>query len=102
MKFRADIIISPALNQQLRSKTGALGQFVQEVMDQTKSVAAKNTPKQSGSASRAWQIQGRGIDTTVENNKPYIERLEAGSSRQAPRGILKPTLQEIRRRRIVK
>ena len=99
MKFRAEVIVSPTLQKKLDRE---LGTFVEEVMAETRGAAGKYTPKQSGAAARAWETRGQGKNTTVENHKPYIERLEAGSSRQAPRGILSPTLQEIRRRRIVK
>lgn len=99
MRVRVEIDLDPALTRRLDRE---LGQFVEEVMAETQSVAKRFTPKRSGAAARAWSTQGSGKSTTVENRKPYIERLEAGSSSQAPRGILTPTLQEIRRRRIVK
>jgi hypothetical protein len=34
----------------------------------------------------------------VVNRVPYIERLEAGASRQAPKGIIGPTLTQIKGR----
>lgn len=99
MKVRVEVDLSPNLSRKYEERLGA---FVESVMAETLQAASKFTPKRSGSAARAWETRGQGKNTTVENHKPYIERLEAGSSGQAPRGILSPTLQEIRRRRIVK
>lgn len=85
-----------------RKRQEQLGDFVEGVIGQTRDVAAKYTPRRSGSAARAWRVEGQGVNAEAVNNKPYIKRLEAGSSDQAPQGITKPTLKEIRRRRIVK
>jgi hypothetical protein len=79
-----------------------MDQFVEDLMNQTSQAASKFTPKQSGAAARAWRVEGRGQAAEAVNRKPYINRLEAGSSGQAPKGILYPTLQEIRRRRTIR
>jgi hypothetical protein len=56
------------------------------------------TPIRSGRARRGWTYEGeRRPGWTVSNQVPYIERLEAGHSRQAPRGILAPTKSTVRR-----
>jgi hypothetical protein len=82
------------------SKTlgGELVAFTERVMSDVRDIAAKKTPRKTGAASRAWKKQGSKTDTVVENTKPYIQRLDEGYSRQAPGGILKPTLKEIRRK----
>jgi hypothetical protein len=67
-------------------------------MSDFRDIAAKRTPKRTGAASRAWKEQGTGADTVVSNDKPYIQRLDDGYSKQAPGGILKPTIKEIRRK----
>lgn len=81
-----------------RTQREELGKFVESVMKDTQTFASKNTPKRSGAASRAWKTQGTGTETAVANDKPYIQRLDAGYSRQAPGGILKPTIKEIKRK----
>lgn len=60
--------------------------------------AQRSTPIKSGRARRAWNkdVQRQGF--TVENNVPYIGRLEEGYSKQAPRGITGPTLRRANRR----
>lgn len=96
MKIGASIVIRPSFRRRMDRKTA---QVTERLIQQTSQIAAKFTPRDSGAAQRAWRVEGRGIQAQAVNRQPYIERLEAGSSKQAPRGILYPTLQEIRRRR---
>lgn len=58
--------------------------------------ARSNTPIRTGNARRNWRKQVSDDSFTVENRVPYIERLEAGASKQAPRGIVRPTLTQIK------
>lgn len=97
MKIGVRAILSPRLSRRLQS---ALGDFSEEIVTTARDVASRNTPRRSGAAARAWTVELDGVKSRTENKKPYIEKLEQGSSRQAPRGILRPTLQEIRRRRL--
>lgn len=97
MKIGVKFVINPALSRRLQDK---VADFSEEVIEITRGVASRLTPRRSGAAAKAWTITGRGQSVATENKKPYIERLEQGSSQQAPRGILKPTLQEIRKRRL--
>ena len=99
------------LTRHLKMKLEVLGvddalQFIgREVEDQVNTVAQiyleeaqKATPIKSGRARRAWNkdVQRQGF--TVDNNVPYIGRLEEGYSKQAPRGITGPTLRRANRR----
>jgi len=74
----------------------AMRQLLEEVATGTEDIARANTPIKSGNARRNWrkQVSDRGF--TVENRVPYIERLEAGASKQAPKGIVTPTLTQIK------
>jgi len=60
--------------------------------------ARRKTPIQSGNARRGWKQTGRGKRTQVENRVPYIGRLDQGYSRQAPKGIVDPTINEVAKR----
>ena len=95
MKLGIEIKLSPNFT---RTQRELLGQFVESVMTDVRTIAARKTPKRSGSAARAWKEQGSGTNTVVANDKPYIQRLDEGYSRQAPGGILKPTIKEIKRK----
>jgi hypothetical protein len=73
-----------------------LREFVKEVADEAFKTAKSNTPIKTGNARRNWTRSVTAKDAVIQNRVPYIERLEAGASRQAPKGILKPTLTEIK------
>lgn len=45
------------------------------------------TPIDQGTARRGWRKRTSGKDKIIENRVPYIERLEQGWSRQAPKGF---------------
>jgi len=61
--------------------------------------AKKNTPIKKGRARRGWRVERQGTNTRVVNRTPYIDLLERGRSKQAPRGILKPTIRGVKNRR---
>lgn len=65
---------------------------VKQVIDDAFDIAKDNTPYRTGNARRGWKKKPKEINNRV----PYIERLEAGASRQAPKGIIGPTLTQIK------
>lgn len=62
-------------------------------------VARKNTPIDKGQARQGWRKEKSYRQTSVINRVPYAQYLEEGHSKQAPNGILGPTVREISRRR---
>lgn len=52
----------------------------------------KNTPIRSGNARRNTKKSNNSIDA----NYAYAQRLEEGWSKQAPKGMTEPTIEEIR------
>jgi len=60
--------------------------------------ARSKTPIKSGRARRNWNKSTSRQGFRVENNVPYIGRLEEGYSKQAPQGIIGPTLRELKRK----
>jgi hypothetical protein len=73
-----------------------LSDTVKKLSDLTLQEAKSHTPIRSGNARRNWAKTSTKDSFKVENRVPYIERLEAGASRQAPRGIIGPTLTAIK------
>jgi len=71
-------------------------QVIQTVANEVQSTAKSNTPIRSGNARRNWTKTVSDTAFNVENRVPYIERLEAGASKQAPRGIVSPTLTQLK------
>jgi hypothetical protein len=74
----------------------SLKKTLAEIADEVLIDARANTPIRSGNARRNWTKKVTENNFEVENKVPYIERLEAGASRQAPKGIIGPTLAQIK------
>jgi len=79
-----------------RSLEKDLGKFVAKLAQDTFDTARKATPIRTGNARSKWTKTTGKDNFVVQNQVPYIERLEAGASRQAPRGIIGPTLTQIK------
>jgi HK97 gp10 family phage protein len=73
----------------------AMEKAVQEIADTTQKAAVSSTPIKTGNARKNWTKKTTPKTFEVENKVPYIERLEQGSSKQAPRGIIGPTLDKV-------
>lgn len=79
---------------------GSLNQTLKEAVNEIADIvhveAQAKTPVKTGNARRNWKKSIGQDNFLVENRVPYIERLEAGASRQAPRGIIGPTLTAVK------
>jgi len=73
-----------------------LNMTIKQLADEVKLDAESNTPVKTGYARSQWNKKVTQENFVVNNKVPYIERLEAGASRQAPRGIIGPTLEQIK------
>jgi hypothetical protein len=79
--------------------------LVEATADLVQRSAQKHTPIKSGRARRSWNKKVSSSTATsgqgfrVENKVPYIGRLEEGYSKQAPKGIIGPTLRDLKRGR---
>ncbi len=79
----------------IRELERSVDKLVTEISKKTLTTAKANTPIRSGRARRSWtKREGPGL-FEVQNSVPYIEQLEKGRSKQAPRGIVKPTVRVI-------
>lgn len=70
--------------------------LVKRLATETEIAARQNTPIKTGRARKAWRKTVTDRDFAVTNRVPYIDRLEAGASKQAPRGIIGPTLTQVK------
>lgn len=75
---------------------GELADVIKRLADEVLVDARANTPYKTGNARRNWNKKVTKEDFSVFNRVPYIERLEAGASKQAPKGIIGPTLAQIK------
>lgn len=94
---RVDII---GIKEFMAAASQEIAATIDNHADLVQRTVVSKTPKRSGNARRNWKKTSS--DSTgfeVENRVPYIERLEQGSSKQAPRGFTKQTLKATSRRR---
>lgn len=93
LKIGADVTVSPNLQRRLGR---ALDDFTQDIIEQASMIARGFTPRKSGNAQRAWHVAGTGRKAEAINDVAYINRLDNGWSKQAPNGILKPTMRKLK------
>jgi len=74
--------------ESLKELEDTILQFRQMLATEFKSQVVPRTPIDQGRARAGWQQRNSGKNISVENSVPYIERLERGYSRQAPRGFV--------------
>lgn len=72
--------------------------FLERVADKIVEEAPKFTPKRTGLASRSWRVDKQQGNFEVTNTQSYTRYLEKPyvKSRQAPRGIIGPTLTSVK------
>jgi len=70
--------------------------IIQNAAQEVLVAARANTPVKTGYARSKWSKTVSEKNFEVSNKVPYIQRLEAGASKQAPRGIIGPTLEQIK------
>jgi len=73
--------------------------LVDRVAQDTLVVAKSKTPIDKGQARRGWHLENAFKEKRIVNRVSHIVPLEMGRSKQAPNGILGPTIREISRRR---
>jgi hypothetical protein len=73
--------------------------FFTRVAEDIKAVAVQKTPIDKGQARRGWRLENSYKSKNIVNRVSHIVPLEEGRSKQAPRGILGPTIREISNRR---
>jgi hypothetical protein len=76
--------------------------FMERVATATHQEAPRFTPKRTGRARAGWEkrMTEQGKNFEVKNEVPYVEYLEKPylKSRQAPVGIIGPTLTSVKRK----
>ena len=83
----------------MRSLEREKDSFITRVANDILGVARGKTPIDKGQARRGWRLASRFKMKSVVNRGPYIVHLEEGHSKQAPNGIIGPTVREISQRR---
>lgn len=96
MAIKLKISLKGAGNDIARAKKN-LENYLRDAATMAEQVVKSNTPIRSGNARNNWKKSTTNKDFTLSNRVPYIDKLDAGSSRQAPNGITKPSINQIKR-----
>lgn len=91
--MKISLIGQDSLSRELKN---TLSKVVKDLADEVLVDARQNTPYKTGNARKNWNKQVGKENFSVSNKVPYIERLEAGASKQAPKGIIGPTLAQVK------
>lgn len=81
-----------------KDKDSLLNTFADEVLETAKA----NTPIDTGKARRGWRKRRSRKGFNIDNRTPYVGLLDFDPglkrprSKQAPRGIIKPTVESVR------
>jgi hypothetical protein len=81
------------LSNNMIKRVQRLEKFVDELPPNAHKEFVKTTPIRTGNAKRKTRL----VSTTIKADYPYANRLNEGYSRQATRGMTKPTIDYIRR-----
>jgi len=73
---------------------GVEGQ-IQKTSEEVLKEVKRRSPVRSGQFKRSWRMSGSGTKRTISNPQSYGHALEHGKSRQAPSGIVGPTIRKI-------
>jgi len=84
--------------QVMRSLEREKENFMTRVATDILEIAKSKTPIDKGQARRGWRLESSYRQKRIVNRVPHIDALENGHSKQAPNGILGPTVREITRR----
>tara|TARA_Y100001938_G_C8082266_1_gene429882 strand:+ start:1937 stop:2236 length:300 start_codon:yes stop_codon:yes gene_type:complete len=91
LSFKATAV-AETMRSLKRDRDSLLSNFADDVLKKAKA----NTPILTGKARRGWRKRRSRQGFNIDNRTPYIVRLENGHSKQAPRGILGPTVRQAR------
>ena len=83
-----------AISSLEREKENLMTRIASDILE----VARSKTPIDKGQARRGWRLESSFRQKNIVNRVPHIDALENGHSKQAPNGILGPTVREITRR----
>lgn len=84
--------------ESIRKVEGDYHEFLERIAEAVTTEAPKFTPKRTGRAAKGWTNNSKTGEITVENRVPYVGYLEKPyvKSKQAPKGIIGPTLTSVK------
>ena len=94
LSFRATSV-AKTMKSLRRDRDSLLGTFADSILK----IVKRNTPIDKGRARRGWRRTKSKAGFSIINRVPYIGALEKGRSKQAPKGIVRPTVEQVKLRR---
>ena len=97
--FKGKQDISNQLSKTLEMTVAEVGNLTLETVQNKQgspNSSGKITPEKTGFTRDQWTLNYKKRDFEVANRVPWIGKLEAGASRQAPKGIIGPTLTQVK------
>lgn len=104
MTFKVQLVGLSSLINKLDKE---LGSAVKRLANDLYTTVQRRTPVDTGRARQGWSKKTGNKDFVIENRVPYVPVLDKGrhmtprgmrGSKQAPRGIVGPSLNEIKRK----
>lgn len=86
-------LVSKKLQKTLEMTIVEVGQLTEDVV---RNKHGRITPVKTGFTRDQWTLNYKKRNFEVANRVPWIGKLEAGASRQAPKGIIGPTLNTVK------
>jgi hypothetical protein len=99
IKFSGVDVISKKLSKTLEMTIAEVGQLALDTVQNKKGSPNSSgviTPVKTGFTRDQWTVNYSKRDFEVANRVPWIGKLEAGASRQAPKGIIGPSLTQVK------
>jgi len=87
-------LVQNRIRPNLRRKTNRLKTVAKHGYD----VFRKTTPIRTGNARSSTEFKPRARGYRIEANYEYANRLNEGYSKQAPKGMTEPTIQEMQKK----
>lgn len=104
MTFKVQLV---GLSSMINQVDKELGSAVKRLADDLYNTVQRRTPVDTGRARKGWSKKVAQDNFVIENKVPYVPILDKGrhmtprgmrGSKQAPRGIVGPSLTEIKRK----
>lgn len=97
-----DVVVKFNSKKAISETTAYVTGATNTIVDQLYKLVRTNSPVESGKFRRSWKKYGSKDRVKIINPQPYAQRLEDGYSKQAKRGIVKPSIDQVIRQQKIR
>lgn len=90
-----DVVVKFNSKKAISDTTAYITGATNIIVDELYKLLQANSPVKSGKFKRSWKKYGTKERVKITNPQPYGQRLEDGYSKQAPRGVIKPSIDQV-------